>query len=35
MVKVDLGKLDTEKVNENTKNIDKLSTLDMIKLINE
>ena len=35
MVKVDLGKLDTERVNENTKNIDKLSTLDMIKLINK
>ena len=33
MVKVDLGKLDTEKVNENTKNIDKLSTLDMIKCL--
>ena len=35
MVKVDLGKLDTERVNENTKNIDKFSTLDMIKLINK
>lgn len=35
MVKVDLAKLDTEKVNERTSNIDKLSTLDMIKLINE
>ena len=35
MTKVDLTRLDTEKVNERTKNIDKLSTLDMIKLINQ
>lgn len=35
MVKVDLERLDTERVNENTKNIDRLSTLDMIKIINE
>ena len=27
MVKVDLGKLDTEKVNENTKNIDRRMAL--------
>ena len=32
---VDLNKLDTEKINVNTKNIDRLSTLDMIKLINQ
>lgn len=32
---VDLNRLDTEKVNKNTTNIDKLSTLDMINLINQ
>lgn len=32
---VDLNKLDTEKNNINTRNIDRLSTLDMIKLINQ
>ena len=32
---VDLNKLDTEKNNVNTRNIDRLSTLDMINLINK
>jgi N-acetylmuramic acid 6-phosphate etherase len=32
---VDLNKLDTEKNNINTKNIDRLSTIDMISLINK
>lgn len=31
---VDLNKLDTEKINKNTANIDRLSTLDMINTIN-
>lgn len=32
---VDLNKLDTEKNNVNTRNIDRLSTIDMINLINK
>ena len=31
---INLQKLDTEQVNENTKNIDSLSTLDMVTAIN-
>lgn len=34
MVKVNLDKLDTERVNENSKNIDRVSTVEMIKIIN-
>ena len=33
-MKINLQKLDTEQVNENTKNIDNLSTLDMVTAIN-
>lgn len=34
MRKIDLDKLTTESRNENTKNIDKVSTLEMVKIIN-
>ncbi|MCM3112190.1 N-acetylmuramic acid 6-phosphate etherase [Lederbergia lenta] len=34
-MKVNLSKLTTEQVNENTKSIDQLSTIDMITLMNE
>ena len=34
VVEINLQKLDTEQVNENTKNIDNLSTIDMITTIN-
>ena len=33
-MEIDLKKLDTEQVNENTKSIDSLSTIDMITTIN-
>ncbi|MBM6837130.1 N-acetylmuramic acid 6-phosphate etherase, partial [Clostridium saudiense] len=33
-MEINLQKLDTEQVNENTKNIDNLSTIDMITTIN-
>ena len=32
---VELGRIKTEEVNDNTKNIDKLSTLELVKLIND
>lgn len=35
MKKIDLEKLTTESRNQNTLNIDKVSTLDMVKMINE
>lgn len=35
MKKIDLDRLTTESRNENTKNIDKVSTLEMVKLIND
>ena len=35
MNKIDLNKLITEKRNENTKNIDKVTTIEMLKLINQ
>ncbi|AYE34053.1 N-acetylmuramic acid 6-phosphate etherase [Clostridium septicum] len=34
-MKINLTRLDTEKINDNSKNIDKLSTIDMLKVINE
>ncbi|MGL4570103.1 MAG: N-acetylmuramic acid 6-phosphate etherase [Clostridium sp.] len=34
-MQVDLKKLDTERINENTKNIDTLATRDIVKAINE
>lgn len=33
-MEINLQKLDTEKINENTKNIDNLSTIDMLTMIN-
>ena len=33
-MEINLQRLDTEQVNENTKNIDNLSTLDMVTVIN-
>ena len=34
IMEINLQRLDTEQVNENTKNIDSLSTLDMVTAIN-
>ncbi|MGL4773441.1 MAG: N-acetylmuramic acid 6-phosphate etherase [Clostridium sp.] len=35
MMKINLQKLDTEKINSNSKNIDKASTLEIVKIIND